>query len=56
MNVAVLGAFAVGRRVLGSAMGWLLIRLAGPLLALWLQLSFAVLALTPAMAQSSLQV
>jgi phosphatidylserine decarboxylase len=41
-------AFAAGRRVLGRSLGWLLIWLAGPLLALWLQLSFAVVALAVA--------
>jgi len=41
-------AFVAGRRVLGRSLGWLLIWLAGPILALWLQLSFAVVALAVA--------
>ena len=41
-------AFVAARRVMGSALGWLLIWLAGPLLALGLQLSLAVVALAVA--------
>jgi phosphatidylserine decarboxylase len=41
-------AFVAGRRVLRRSLGWLLIWLAGPLLALWLQLSFAGVALAVA--------
>ena len=41
-------AFVAGRRVLGRSLGWLMIWLAGPLLALWLQFSFALVALAVA--------
>jgi len=41
-------AFAAGRRVLGRSLGWLMIWFAGLILALWLQLSFAVVALAVA--------
>ena len=41
-------AFVAGRRVLGRSLGWLMIWLAGLILALWLQLSFAVVALVVA--------
>jgi phosphatidylserine decarboxylase len=38
-------AFVAGRRVIGRVLGWLLIWLAGAVLALWLKSSFAVVAL-----------
>src|ERR1035437_1282987 len=41
-------AFVAARRVMGRSLGWLLIWLAGPLLALGLQLSLAVVALAVA--------
>jgi phosphatidylserine decarboxylase len=41
-------AFAAARRVIGRALGWLLLWLAGAVLALWLQSSFAVVALAVA--------
>jgi len=38
-------AFAAARRIVGRALGWLLLWLAGAVLALWLKSSFAVVAL-----------
>ena len=41
-------AFATGRRIIGCALGWLLVWLAGAGLALWLKSSFAAVALAVA--------
>ena len=41
-------AFAAAQRVIGPALGWLLLWLAGGILALWLKSSFAVVALAVA--------
>jgi phosphatidylserine decarboxylase len=41
-------AFSAGRRVTGKALAWLVIWLAGPLLALWLQPTFVGVVLTVA--------
>ena len=41
-------AFAASRQVMGSALGWLLVWLAGGALAVWLESSFAVVALVVA--------
>jgi phosphatidylserine decarboxylase len=41
-------AFAAARRVIGRALGWLVVLLAGGLLALWLKSSFAAVALAVA--------
>ncbi len=41
-------AFVAGRRVLGRSLGWLVVWLAGGVLALWLKSSFAVVAVAVA--------